>query len=109
MLPTGQWVQVALTWDGGVGLASAAHLYVNGVEQNKLSSSDGSGTINTAGATNQPLRIGTTSIDVGASLNGKMAYLAIYKGRILTPAEISALDQELPIACSVSRFEAPKR
>jgi hypothetical protein len=34
---------------------------------------------------------------MSASLNGKMAYLAIYKGRVLSPGELSELDQQLPI------------
>jgi hypothetical protein len=96
-LPSGQWVQVAVTFDGTVGTAAATHVYVNGVEQSKTTAFDGSGTINFTGATNQPFRIGASTIDLAASLNGKMAYLAIYKGRVLTPAEINALDQQLPI------------
>ncbi|HEY6308047.1 MAG TPA: carboxypeptidase regulatory-like domain-containing protein [Candidatus Angelobacter sp.] len=97
VVPTGQWVQVAATWDGTVGTASAAHLYLNGVEQTKATAVDGSGTVDFSGASNQPLRIGTVSVDLSASLNGRMAYLAIYKGRVLSAAEISELDQQLPI------------
>src|SRR5262249_42639966 len=95
---TGQWMQVAFTWDGTVGTAAAAHLYVNGVEQTKASSADGSGTIGYANATNQPFRIGNASFDTQAgALNGKMEYLAVYKGRILTTTEMNQLDTQLPI------------
>jgi hypothetical protein len=73
-------------------------LYLNGVEQTKVLAQDGSGPIAYAGATNQPLRIGTSTIDSPGSLNGRMAYLAIYKGRVLSAAEITALDQQLPVA-----------
>jgi YD repeat-containing protein len=98
VITAGQWVQVAFTWDGTVGTAAAAHLFVNGVEQTKTSSTDGSGTLGYVHATNQPFRIGNASFDPEAgSLNGKVAYLAVYKGRILTNTEISELDTELPI------------
>jgi len=98
VITSGQWIQVAFTWDGTVGTASAAHFYVNGVEQSKATSSDGSGTLGYANATNQPFRIGNASFDPEAgSLNGEMAYLAVYKGRILTPTEMSELDTEFPI------------
>jgi RHS repeat-associated protein len=100
--PTGtvfpnQWMQLAFTWDGTVGTGAGAHLYLNGVEQTKASSNDGSGTIGFANATNAPLRIGNASFDVAGSLAGKMAYLAIYRGRILTPTELNQLDSQLPI------------
>jgi YD repeat-containing protein len=95
-ISTGQWMQVAFTWDGSVGAASAAHLFLNGVEQTKASATDGSGTIGFASATNQPFRIGNASFDFPGSLSGKMAYLAVYKGRILTPTELSELDAQLP-------------
>ena len=85
----GRWVQVAVTWDGTVGTAAAARLYVNGVEQTKVVNNNGSGTLGFAGATNQPFRIGTASFDDLGSLNGRMAYLAVYNGRILTTAEMS--------------------
>jgi hypothetical protein len=96
--PTSQWVQVAFTWDGTVGTAASAHLYVNGVEQTKVSSSDGSGTLSYANATSQPFRIGNASFDtIAGALNGKMAYLAVYRGRILTTTELGQLDAQLPI------------
>ena len=96
-VPTGRWMQVAVTWDGTVGGAASAHLFIDGVEQAKTTSSDGSGTAGYANATNQPFRIGNASFDVPGSFNGKMAYLAVYKGRILTPAEMSQLDAHPPI------------
>ena len=97
-IPYGKWVQVAFTWDGTVGNASAAHLFLNGVEQSKASSTDGSGSIGYLGATNMPLRIGDANLGgISASLSGKMAYLAIYKGRILTTTEMNQLDAQLPI------------
>jgi hypothetical protein len=95
-IATGQWIQVAFTWDGTVGTAAASHIYVNAVEQSKVSSSDGSGTLSYANATNQPFRIATSTIGNAGSLNGKMAYLAVYRGRILTTAEMSRLDAQLP-------------
>jgi hypothetical protein len=42
-------------------------------------------------------RIAQPRFDFAGSLNGKMAYLAVYKGRILTPAEMGQLDVQLPI------------
>jgi hypothetical protein len=97
-LTSGQWMQVAFTWDGTVGTASAAHIYVNGVEQTKVTSQDGLGTIGYAGATNQPFRIGNASFDaIAGSLNGKILYLGVYRGRVLTPTELNQLDTNLPI------------
>jgi len=95
--PTGRWMQVAVTWDGTVGGGASAHMFIDGVEQIKTTSMDGSGTMGYANATNQPFRIGNADFDVWGSLNGKMAYLAVYKGRILTPTELSQLDAHLPI------------
>jgi hypothetical protein len=97
-VPTGRWMQVAVTWDGTVGGAASAHVFIDGVEQAKTAAStDGSGTMGYANATIQPFRIGNASFDVPGSFNGKMAYLAVYKGRILTPAEMNQLDAHLPI------------
>ena len=96
-VPVGQWVQVGVTWDGGVGTAATAHLFLNGTEQTKATNGDGVGTLTYANATNRPFRIGTASFDGLGSLNGKMAYLAVYRGRILTPSEMSQLDARLPI------------
>ena len=79
-------------------MASGAHLFLNGVEQTKASSQNGSGTLGYANATNKPFRIGNASIEgIVGSLNGKMAYLAVYKGRILTTTEMNQLDAQLPI------------
>jgi concanavalin A-like lectin/glucanase superfamily protein len=91
----GQWIQVAMTWDGTNGTAAAAHFFVNGVEQTKVSSVTGSGSIDYSGATSQPFRIGNSYFR--GAMNGKMAYLAVYRGRILTSAEMSQLDAQLPI------------
>jgi len=89
---------VAFTWDGTVGTAAAAHLYINGSEQTKASSADGGGTIGYSNATNQPFRIGNASFDSQAgSLNGRIEYLAVYKGRILTTTEMNQFDSRLPI------------
>ncbi|HEY3929984.1 MAG TPA: alkaline phosphatase family protein [Candidatus Koribacter sp.] len=98
VIPAGKWVQVAFTWDGTVGSASAAHLFINGIEQAKAVSSDGSGKIGYKNATNQPFRIGNVSFDpMAGSLKGRIAYLAVYKGRILTSTELNQLDAQLPI------------
>ncbi len=42
--------------------------------------------LGTSNATNQPFRIGSASLDTMAgTLNGKIGYLAVYTGRVLTP------------------------
>jgi YD repeat-containing protein len=99
VVPSGAWVQLAFTWDGTVGTAAAAHLFVNGQEQTIRNFTNGAGTLGYANATNQPFRIGNASFDVlnAGSLNGKMAYLAVYKGRILTTTEMQQVDTQLPI------------
>jgi YD repeat-containing protein len=99
VVPSGAWVQLAFTWDGTVGTAAAAHLFVNGQEQTKYTSVNGGGTIGYANATSQPFRIGNASFDyqIAGSLNGKMAYLAVYRGRILTTTEMQQLHAQLPI------------
>src|SRR6185437_15529083 len=95
---SGQWVQVAFTWDGTVGTASAAHIYVNGVEQTKAVAQDGSGVLNYVNATNKSLRIGNNGYNTNlGALNGKIAYVAVYRGRILTNLELNQLDTQLPI------------
>ncbi|MCX6623028.1 MAG: BACON domain-containing carbohydrate-binding protein [Acidobacteria bacterium] len=94
----GKWQQIALTWDGTAGNVAAAHFYVDGALQSVSDGSEGSGTIGYAGATNQPFRIGNASFDpMAGALNGRMAYFAVYRGRILTPAELNQLDARLPI------------
>jgi hypothetical protein len=96
-IPTGRWVQIAVTWDGTVDNVSALHLYIDGVEQTKTTSSNGTGTLGSANATNKPFRIGNASFDTTGSFNGKMAYLAVYRGRLLTTSEMATLDTRLPI------------
>ena len=98
-ITAGKWIQVAVTWDGskGTGNAADAHLFANGVELAKVVNNSGSGTLGYAGATNQPFRIGTAAFDFPGSFDGKMQYLAVYKGRILTPAEMKQLDAKLPV------------
>lgn len=98
-ITAGKWIQVAVTWDGskGTGNAADAHLFANGVELAKVVNNSGSGTLGYAGATNQPFRIGTAAFDFPGSFDGKMQYLAVYKGRILTPAELKQLDAKLPV------------
>jgi RHS repeat-associated protein len=93
-ITSGQWMQVALTWDGTIGTAAAAHFYLNGNLLSPSSSIDGGGTLDYSAATNQPFQIGMTS---SGSLDGRMAYLAVYRGRILTAAEMNQLDAQLPI------------
>jgi len=44
-ITSGQWMQVALTWDGTIGTGAAAHLYLNGNLLSPSSSADGSGTL----------------------------------------------------------------
>src|SRR5947209_2252846 len=98
VIPAGQWIQVAFTWDGTSGVSSAAHLFFNAVELPKASASDGSGILGFANATNQPFRIGNVTFDpMAGALNGKMAYLAVYRGRILSTGEMVQLDGQLPI------------
>ena len=94
---TGQWIQMAFTWDGTVNAASAARIYVNGVEQTKTLSQDGFGSLTYTGATNKSFRIGNASYAFPGSLNGKIAYLAVYRGRLLTSTELNQLDLQLPI------------
>jgi len=98
---SGQWVQVAFTWDGTLNTAAAAHIYIDGVEQPKVLSSDGAGIPNYVGATTRSFRIGNNSYFSGGSLNGKIAYLAVYKYRVLTPTELNQLDTQLPITTDV--------
>jgi YD repeat-containing protein len=98
VVTSGHWIQVAFTWDGTVNTTAAAHIFVNGIEQTKVSSTSPVGTLTYANATNKPFRIGTAGFDsIAGSLNGKMAYLAVYRGRILTPSDMSQLDSQLPI------------
>jgi Concanavalin A-like lectin/glucanases superfamily len=101
----GQWMQLAFTWDGtqynaGTTTApsSAATIYVNQVAQANAAAQDGHGTLDaTKLSNNQPFRIGNVSYDFPGSFYGKMAYMAVYKGRILTTAEMAGLEAALPI------------
>jgi hypothetical protein len=98
LIPTGQWIQVAATWDGTVGGAANTHVFLSGTELAKTQNDDGAGTLGYINATGRPFLIGNSTFDSGAgSLNGKMEYLAVYKGRILTPSELNQLDAGLPI------------
>jgi hypothetical protein len=100
-----QWVQVAFTWDGtksttqNPGPASAAGLYVNGALQPNASETDGVGNLDVSKASNNnPFRIGNSDYGPAmGSFHGKMAYMAIYKGRLLSPSDMMALDANLPI------------
>jgi len=102
---SGEWLQVACTWDGtGLDASSSndANLFVNGISQTKNLNVDGTGVPGSASATDQPFRIGTADFapiasGLTGSLNGYMAYLAVYRDRILTEAELAELDQALPI------------
>src|SRR6185503_16545279 len=92
----GRWMQVAMTWDPA---NFAIHFFIDGVEQPMGSLGAGDGGIGYAGATYQPLQIGTgTSNSLSGTMNGKLAYLAIYKGRMLSAAELTELDTSLPIS-----------
>jgi hypothetical protein len=104
-VPVQQWVQVASTWDGtqsttqNPGPASAAGLYVNGALQLNASETNGVGNLDVSKASNNnPFRIGNADYGPAAgSFYGKMAYMAIYKGRLLSPSDMMALDANLPI------------
>jgi hypothetical protein len=93
----GRWVQVAVTYDGS-GTQAGTRFYVDGVEQPKESGGNGSGSLLWANATNQPLQLGTANTYyVSGTLNGRLAYVAVYKGRQLTAAELVDLDSALPL------------
>ncbi len=100
-----QWMQLAFTWDGtqynggtATAPAAAATIYVNQVPQTNAAAQDGHGTLDaTRLSNNQPFRIGNVSYDFPGSLNGKIAYMAVYKDRLLTTAEMAMLDAALPI------------
>jgi hypothetical protein len=106
-VPVQQWVQVAFTWDGtqsttqNPGPASAAGLYVNGALQqpNASETNNGSGILDSSKNSNtNPFRIGNADYGPAeGSFHGKMAYMAIYKGRLLSSSDMCALDANLPI------------
>lgn len=109
-LPLQAWVQVAFTWDGtqsttqNPGPSSAAGLYINGALQppNAAATNNGAGTLDSSKASNNnPFRIGNADYGPAAgSFYGKMAYMAIYKGRLLSTSDMMALDANLPIKMS---------
>ena len=92
---SGRWMQVALTWDPAT---SAVRFFVDGVEQPNISVSGGSGGLLYTGATNQPFQIGTGSSNyLSGTMSGKVAWLAVYKGRQLTASELLELDAHVPV------------
>ncbi|MGC1902331.1 MAG: fibronectin type III domain-containing protein [Candidatus Acidiferrum sp.] len=105
----GQWMQMAFTWDGnqyippagatpGKAPATAATIYINQVAQIPATSSDGQGNLDvTRLANNLPFRIGNATFDFPGCLNGKVAYVAVYKGVLLTTTQLAMLDTQLPI------------
>jgi hypothetical protein len=101
VVPANQWVQVAFTWDGTqtTGPASAAAIFLKGALEPNASQTNGNGVLDGSKASNsQPFRMGNATYDtIAGSFYGKMAYMAIYKGRLLTPSEMMALDANLPI------------
>jgi hypothetical protein len=109
VVTAGQWMQLAFTWDGtqynaGTQTApsAAAAIFVNQANQvgnlNAGATHNGTGTLDTTRISNaRSFRIGNAAYDFAGSLNGKIAYMAVYKGRILTPADLTALDVQLPI------------
>jgi hypothetical protein len=109
VVTAGQWMQLAFTWDGtqynaGTQTASsaAAAIFVNQANQagnlNAGATHNGTGTLDTTKISNtRSFRIGNAAYDFAGSLNGKIAYMAVYKGRILTSADLTALDAQLPI------------
>jgi hypothetical protein len=107
----GQWMQMAFTWDGsqyvppagataGKTPFTAATILVNQIAQtpNPAMSSDGQGTLDVTRAANtKPFQIGNATFDFPGCLNGKVAYVAVYKGVLLTSTQLSMLDAQLPI------------
>jgi Concanavalin A-like lectin/glucanases superfamily len=91
-----QWVQVAFTWDGTqpTAPASAGAIFVNGALQPNAIATTGNGAFDVSRASNsRPFRIGNASYsDVAGSFYGKIAYMAIYNGRLLMSSEMMALD-----------------
>ncbi len=108
-VPTNQWVQVAFTWDGtqydsGTQIApnSACSIFIGGQNQsgniNAANSHNGRGTLDTTKLSNRAsFLIGNVSYDFAGAFNGKIAYLAVYKDRILAAADLVNLDANLPI------------
>jgi len=103
VVPTQRWVQVAFTWDGtqsttqNPGPASAAGLYIEGVLQTNASATNGAGNLDVSKASNNnSFRIGNADFGPAAgSFYGKMAYMAIYKGRLLSTSEMTTFEANL--------------
>jgi hypothetical protein len=111
VVTVGQWMQMAFTWDGtqyvppaganpGTTPFTAATIYINQVAQtpNAAASSNGQGTLDVTRAANtKPFQIGNATFDFPGCLNGKVAYVAVYKGALLTSTQLAMLDTQLPI------------
>jgi YD repeat-containing protein len=87
----GQWMQVAFVWDGVA--QSGLQIYVNGVAQSMTLT--GTTALTTSA---QGLHIGNASYQTPGALTGKIAYLAVYQGRLLTAAQLTQFDQQLPVS-----------
>ncbi len=96
----GQWMQLSFTWDGtqyndgtATAPAASATIYKDQVAQANATAADGHGTLDATRPSNhQPLRIGNVSYDFAGSFYGKIAYMVVYKGRLLTTTEMATLD-----------------
>ena len=109
VVTAGQWMQLAFTWDGTqynavtqTAPSAAAAIFVNQTNQvnnlNAVATHNGTGTLDTTRISNtRSFRIGNAAYDFAGSLNGRIAYMAVYKGRILTTTEMATLDATLPI------------
>jgi RHS repeat-associated protein len=90
----GQWMQVAFVWDGVA--QSGLQIYVNGVAQSMTLT--GTTALTTSA---QGLHIGNATYQTPGALTGKIAYLAVYQGRLLTAAQLTQFDQQLPVSADV--------
>ncbi len=109
IVTAGQWMQLAFIWDGTqynagtqTAPAAAAAIFVNQINQvnnlNAGATHNGTGTLDTTRISNtRSFRIGNAAYDFAGSLNGRIAYMAVYKGRILTATEMATLDTQPPI------------
>jgi Concanavalin A-like lectin/glucanases superfamily len=112
VVTVGQWMQLAFTWDGtqyvppaganpGTTPFTAATIYVNQVAQTPApnpTSQNGQGTLDVTRAANtKPFQIGNATFDFPGCLDGKVAYVAVYKGVLLTSTQLAMLDTQLPI------------
>jgi hypothetical protein len=108
-VPTNRWIQVAFTWDGTqydaatqIAPNSACSIFIDAQNQsgniNAANSHNGTGTLDTTKLSNSAnFVIGNVSYDFAGAFNGKIAYLAVYNGRILNAADLANLDANLPI------------